>query len=165
MRWIGKQYTIKKAFKDTPKLVHVLAVWGTFQLFYWNGFKFCYIWPELVHTTATKQYSSRVIYHFVGSWSVKSDFQIDLIQGLTVFFHYYFFSPYKRGSSVTPSSSPLKKSGGSPAQKKGIRQDLRNAFGRPGQDEDETEESEEDDENQKSKKVTYFFPIQFFFQS
>ena len=86
-----------------------------------------------------------------------------MIQGLTVFFHYYFFSPYKRGSSVTPSSSPLKKSGGSPAQKKGIRQDLRNAFGRPGQDEDETEESEEDDENQKSKKVTYFFPIQFFF--
>ena len=77
-------------------------------------------------------------------------------------FSHYYFSPYKRGSSVTPSSSPLKKSGGSPAQKKGIRHDLRNAFGRPGQDEDETEESEEDDENQKSKKVTYCFPIQFF---
>ena len=88
-----------------------------------------------------------------------------MIQCWTGFFQYYFFSPYKRGSSVTPSSSPLKKSGGSPAQKKGIRQDLRNAFGRPGQDEDETEESEEDDENQKSKKVTYFFPIQFFFNS
>ena len=72
-------------------------------------------------------------------------------------FSHYYFSPYKRGSSVTPSSSPLKKSGGSPAQKKGIRQDLRNAFGRPGQDEDETEESEEDDENQKSKKVTNCF--------
>ena len=72
-------------------------------------------------------------------------------------FSHYYFSPYKRGSSVTPSSSPLKKSGGSPAKKKGIRQDLRNAFGRPGQDEDETEESEEDDENQKSKKVTNCF--------
>ena len=83
------------------------------------------------------------------------------------------FSPYKRGSSVTPSSSPLKKSGGSPGaagcQKKGIRQDLRNAFGRPpppGQDdEDETEESEEDDENQKSKKVAYCLPFIRFFIS